>query len=168
MKLQTRARRAIGGDQLGGGLHQLDQYAATRDREIRRGLGMNETDQMPTRAAPHPAAREAYAAQHEPAHCRMQIVDPEAKVVQGRSVRDGTCIRVHGLHQVELDTPEAAPERQDRFIDVLRLASELSLSLRPQTIYPKQLECSAVQASERDLLHAQHAEGPGQAAISPN
>src|SRR5690349_10153423 len=92
-----------GGDHFGRRLHELDQHAFPADRELLVLLGMDEGHVEARGALADAAGREAYALLLEPGDGRVQVVDPEADVVEGRVVDGRLLLGVDGLHQVNLD-----------------------------------------------------------------
>jgi Na+-translocating ferredoxin:NAD+ oxidoreductase subunit B len=108
---------------LGRRLHQFDQHAFARDRELLVRLGVQKGDVEAGRALADAAGRKAHALGREPFHRHRQVVDPQADVVERRGVDRRLFLGVHGLHQVDLDLEGAAADGADVFVHVLALAA---------------------------------------------
>jgi Pyridine nucleotide-disulphide oxidoreductase, dimerisation domain/Pyridine nucleotide-disulphide oxidoreductase len=90
---------------LGRCLHQLNQYALTRNRKFVIRLGVQEGDVKTRSTFADAAGGEAHAVGAEPLHRGGQVVDPQAHVVERGSVNGGFLLQVERLHQVTLKGP---------------------------------------------------------------
>src|SRR5262245_53145084 len=84
---------------------------------------MNEAHIVPGSAAANSTRRKAHASLDEPAFGRMQIVDPEAHVVQRGLVYARAPLGIDRLHQVDLRAEGAAARDGDVLVDVFGLAA---------------------------------------------
>ena len=142
------------GDKLRWRLHQFNQYAFTRDRELIIALGVNEADVVASSAFADAAGSKTHAPRHKPAYGAWQIIDPQTNVIERRAVHRGLFRRVQRLHQIDFDFEYTRSHGADVFVDILALANELASDLQSEHIDPQPTKPRFVGSTDGDLLDA--------------
>jgi hypothetical protein len=145
------------GNDVGGGLNELDQDALTALGSVCRALGMDEADVVARRAATDPACGETNALHREPFDGASEIVDPKTDVVERWLGDVRPCIRVDRLHEVDLHGERSQAGSKRVFFDVLARNSMARRSFEAEEIHPEACEPLFVRSAERDLLHPEDA-----------
>jgi len=88
----------------------------------------------------------------------LQVVYPQAKVIQRRLMNARLSVGIERLHQIELYAQNADAELEDSLADVLGGALIVGSHGQAHELRPKFDERLLIQGSERNLLHSQNAE----------
>ncbi len=118
---------------------------------------MDEADLVSAAAHANSAGGEAHALSGEPLHRDLQIVYPQADVVERGLVHRGLLARIERLHQVDLHAQRPCAERGDVFVDVLALAAKGVDDLQAEQIDPELAQALLVEAADGDLLQPENA-----------
>jgi hypothetical protein len=68
-------------------------------------------------------------------------------------------LRVQRLHEVDLDSERARPDREDVLVDVLPLALRRPDGGQPEDVDPESAKLLLVESPDRDLLNPENAKG---------
>ena len=117
---------------------------------------MDEADVVARGALPDAAGRETNALLGQPGNGLLEVVHPEAHVIERRFVNLGALLRVDRLHQVDFDLEGALARYGDVLVDVLGFAAIATRRSEAQCVDPKAPQRLLVQASNGDLLQAEN------------
>ena len=145
---------------VGRRLHELDQNALTALGRVRSGFGMDEAHVVAGCAATDPAWCEPDALCREPLDGTSEIVDPETHVMERGLGGVRPCLRIDGLHEVDLDGERSRAGPKRVFFDVFARNSMAPRPLEAEEVHPKVREALLVRAAERDLLHSEDPKRP--------
>ena len=146
-------------DDLARRLHKLDQDTLTTDRGVVIALGVYEADIETGGSFADSAWGEAHPVGLEPLDRGVEVVDPQAYVVQRRVVDLGPLLGIDRLHQVDLDLERPRTCDGDIFIDVLFLALKIAAQREAEGIDPQLAQAQLVETSDGDLLDTEDLEG---------
>jgi len=116
---------------------ELDQHPFTADRSFFVAFRMDEADSMTRRTRSDAARCEAYPLLAEPSDCRVDVVDPQADVVERWCVDSRLFVGVDRLHQIDFHRERACAHRHDVLVDVFFLALEASRRNETERVDPK-------------------------------
>lgn len=88
----------------------------------------------------------------EPGIGRLEVVDPEAYVVQGRRIDARAFFGIDRAHQIDLDRAVAPAQCEDVLVYVFGLAAIMSGFGDAEQIAPQVLKFSGARLAQRDLL----------------
>src|SRR5574343_1938177 len=139
-------------------LDQFDQHAFAADREFLIALGVQEGDVKARRTLADAARSEANAIGRQPFDSLGQVVDPQADVIERRSMNRRLLFRIERLHQVDLDLERATTHGADILVDILALGNEGAADFQAENVDQQGAQLGLGGAADGDLLNAENLE----------
>ncbi len=104
----------VSSDHISGGLNQLHQHSDS-------GLRVDEADIVSTGSLANSSRSEDNTLGSQLRHGGLQIIDPQADVVEGRDVNLGRLVWINRNHEVDFDGGSALANNKDILVHILFL-----------------------------------------------
>ena len=127
-----------------------------RERVRLAALRMDEGDVVTGGPLSDPAGCESHATAREVLDRHVELVDPDANVIERWHVHLGGALRIDRLHDVELDGPGLDAEAEDVLVHVLLLTAIPAHFRHAEHVLPEVAERTLVERTNGDLLQPEH------------